>query len=159
MALSSTSFKKGRIVPEFQRKNSSTRVKIKPPHLGKPHSEQTKRNISEARKGKGVGERNGVWKGGISKIEHAVRVMPEYIEWRSKVFQRDSWTCRTCNKNGGYMTAHHIKSFINILRENKISNITAARNCQELWDINNGVTLCEPCHSLTDNYKSRAKER
>lgn len=57
----------------------------------------------------------------------------------------------------GYVTAHHIKSFSKIIKENNIKNILEARKCEELWAVNNGVTLCEECHSLTDNYKGRAK--
>ncbi len=103
-----------------------------------------------------MGEKNGAWKGGIKKIDKAIRIMPEYIQWRSDIFQRDNWTCRTCNSKEIYVTAHHIRSLTNIIKENNITNVVEARKCQELWDINNGITLCEKCHSLTDNYKGRA---
>lgn len=83
--------------------------------------------------------------------------MPEYLKWRSDIFQRDNWTCKTCGANDVYITAHHKKSFSSILKEFKIKTLDEARNCVELWDTNNGVTLCEPCHSLTDNYRGRAK--
>lgn len=87
--------------------------------------------------------------------------MMEYKQWRSDVFTRDNWTCQTCGFRGnqGYITAHHIKGFVKILRENNIKNILEARQCQELWAVNNGVTLCEECHSLTDNYKGRANKK
>ena len=102
-----------------------------------------------------VGEKHWNWKGGISKIDKRIREMPEYKQWRSDVFQRDNWTCQTCGKRGCYLTVHHIKSFHSIIRENKITTTEEARKCKELWDINNGVTLCEKCHKLTDNYKGR----
>lgn len=95
------------------------------------------------------------WKGGISKIDRIIRRMPEYLKWRSDVFSRDNWTCMTCGVRGVYITAHHIKSFAKILKENNIKTTNDARKCGELWDINNGVSLCENCHSLTDNYKHR----
>lgn len=101
-------------------------------------------------------EKHPMWKGGISKIDKKVRNMPEYLSWRTKVFERDNWTCQTC-RSRGYVTAHHIKSFVSILRENSINLIEEARLCEELWDINNGVALCEECHTLTDNYKRRYK--
>ena len=48
-----------------------------------------------------------------------------------------------CRKVGVYLTAHHIKSW---------------KNYPELrFDINNGITLCEDCHKLTDNYKGKNK--
>jgi 5-methylcytosine-specific restriction endonuclease McrA len=156
MAISRTSFKKGHPTSQALRDKSSLRCKTNPPHLGKKHSQETKERLSRLNKGKNMGENNGNWRGGVRKIEKAVRVMSEYLKWRSDVFQKDNWTCKTCNANNVYVTAHHIKSFINIIRENNITNIIEARNCQELWDISNGVTLCEKCHSLTDNYKGRS---
>jgi 5-methylcytosine-specific restriction endonuclease McrA len=96
------------------------------------------------------------WKGGVTKIDKCIRQMPEYKVWRSQVFERDNWTCMTCQSKG-YVTAHHIKSFASILRENSIKNTLQALECSLLWDINNGVTLCETCHSLTDNYRGRNK--
>jgi hypothetical protein len=95
------------------------------------------------------------WKGGISKIEKKVRKMPEYLIWRTKVFERDEWTCQTCHSKG-YVTAHHIKAFTKILKEYSIKILEDARLCSELWDINNGVALCEECHKLTDNYGGRS---
>ena len=54
-----------------------------------------------------------------------------------------------------YVTVHHIKSFAKIISENNIKNSEDALKCEEMWDIINGVTLCEECHKLTDNYKGR----
>ena len=50
----------------------------------------------------------------------------------------------------GNLNAHHIKRFVDILRDNHIINLEEVNNCLELWDISNGVTLCENCHFLTD---------
>lgn len=102
------------------------------------------------------GKNSPSWKGGVTKIDKLCRNMPEYKQWRSDVFQRDNWTCKTCNVNGIYVTAHHIKGFNKILKENNIKTIEEARKCFELWDINNGITLCEKCHSLTDNYRGKS---
>ena len=104
------------------------------------------------------GSNSPYWKGGISKIDKLCREMREYKQWRSDCFIRDKWTCQTCQSKG-YVTVHHIKGFSKILRENNIKDILDARNCEELWDIKNGVTLCEECHSLTDNYKGRGKNK
>lgn len=124
-------------------------------------SEETKIKISKAHKGTKKpwvksGEDSPSWKGGISKIDRLCRRMSDYKIWRSKVFERDNWTCQTCGFRGGYVTAHHINGFSKIIKKNCIETIKQARECNELWEINNGVTLCESCHSLTDNYKSRS---
>ncbi len=105
------------------------------------------------------GDKNYNWKGGISKIDKSCRCMSEYKQWRSDCFVRDNWTCQTCRISGVYVTVHHKKSFSKIIKENNIKNVLDARKCSELWDINNGVTLCEDCHKLTDNYKGRANTK
>src|SRR3990167_877495 len=99
------------------------------------------------------GGRHWNWKGDISKIDKLCRQLPEYKKWRADIFQRDGWRCRTCADFGIYVTAHHIKGFNKILQDNNIKSISEALKCSELWDINNGITLCENCHKLTDNYK------
>ena len=81
--------------------------------------------------------------------------MKEYLQWRSDVFQRDNWTCQTCWVSGVYVTAHHKVSFASIIKDNNVTSQELARKCEALWDRNNGVTLCEDCHKLTDNYKGR----
>lgn len=103
------------------------------------------------------GDKSNFWKGGIDKtiIDKKIRLLSKYKQWRSNCFERDNWTCQTCGKRGVYLTVHHIKSFVSILRENNILTTHDADKCIMLWDIENGVTLCEECHKLTDNYKGR----
>jgi len=31
-------------------------------------------------------------------------------------------------------------------------SVEEAKDCSELWDTDNGRTLCHPCHKLTDTY-------
>jgi hypothetical protein len=89
------------------------------------------------------------YKGGTTKRVALIRMMQEYLNWRSKVFERDNWTCQTCGNRGCYLEAHHRKELIKIVSEQNIKTVKDAKNCQELWDINNGVTLCKNCHNLT----------
>lgn len=95
------------------------------------------------------GFNNPNWKGGLSKINHAFRTIPRYYQWRSDVFRRDNWKCRTCGKGGDILEAHHIKEVNNILKDNSIKTIYEALNCPELWNLDNGITLCKDCHNLT----------
>jgi len=39
-----------------------------------------------------------------------------------------------------------------ILKENNIKTFEEALLCEELWNINNGRTLCIKCHKKTDTY-------
>ncbi len=106
------------------------------------------------------GEKSGGWKGGITKLNLCIRTIKEYLDWRKKVFERDNWTCIKCNDkrikgNRVILEAHHIKPFSLILKQNKIKSTQEAMNCKEIWDINNGQTLCIPCHKQTKSYKNR----
>jgi len=89
------------------------------------------------------------WKGGIVKRTELVRKLPEYKQWRSAVFERDNWTCQTCGARGTYLEAHHIKELHLIIKEGIIKTAQDSKRCKQLWDINNGVTLCKNCHNLT----------
>jgi len=116
------------------------------PFYGKEHSKESIKKISKAKKGKLLGEKNPSWKGGTVLLGIKIRNMPEGIKWRKDVFERDNYTCKKCKKIGGSLEAHHIKKFSTIIKKNKIKNILQARLCEELWDINNGKTLCKICH-------------
>ena len=119
---------------------------------GKIHSEETKRKMSLARKGKGSKELCIFWKGGVSPLNRVLRTSFEYRQWRSDVFTRDNFTCQDCgSKNGNgksvHLEAHHIKEFNEIIVENNIKTFDEAKFCEELWNINNGKTLCVQCHN------------
>ena len=77
------------------------------------------------------------WKGGITPINQQIRHSLEYKLWRESVFKRDKWMCVICRMKGD-INADHIKSF---------SKYPKLR-----FDINNGRTLCVPCHKKTDTY-------
>jgi endogenous inhibitor of DNA gyrase (YacG/DUF329 family) len=93
-----------------------------------------------------LGSNNPNWKGGITKTSIAIRSSFENRQWRSDVFQRDNYTCQECGVKGVYLHAHHVKSFSTIVNEYNIKTMEDARNCMELWNINNGRTLCVECH-------------
>lgn len=120
--------------------------------LGKtrpPHSEETKAKMSASHKLIGTkppvrrGKANNKWKGGVSRAYRTGYYSTEYKKWRMSVFERDGFTCQCCEQTGGYLTAHHIKS------QSKYPELQL--------NLENGVTLCEECHKLTDNYKGKNK--
>jgi 5-methylcytosine-specific restriction endonuclease McrA len=102
------------------------------------------------------GERHPFWRGGITTLNHAIRNMLQYRQWRSDVYTRDDFVCQSCGKRGGKLEADHIKPFSKIVSDNNIKTVEDALNCEELWNINNGRTLCKECHWKTDNYGSKA---
>ena len=80
------------------------------------------------------GERNKKWKGGVTSEVTKQRNSRKYAKWRNTVFQRDDYTCQCCGQRGGKLNAHHIENF--------------ADNEDLRFDVNNGITLCEQCHSF-----------
>ena len=145
-----------------------TRRKISKFHKGKPTwnkggimSEKQKKEISRTLKGRPrpdlSGEKSHFWRGGITPLIRQIRNCFKYRQWRSDVFERDNYTCQICEKRGEVLNSHHIKSFKIILEEYKIKTLEQVNNCEELWNINNGRTLCEKCHRKTDNYGEGAK--
>lgn len=137
---------KGRKLPAEQVKKMIGRKR-------KPFSEETKRKMSEAQRG----SKNYRWKGGTNPLDHIIRKSFRYRLWRSDIFLRDNFTCVWCEKKGVKLNADHIKPFSIILKENDIKNLTDALNCEELWNIDNGRTLCIDCHKKTDTYGGNKK--
>jgi len=62
----------------------------------------------------------------------------EEREWRDTVFARDNWTCVRCGARGCRLNADHIEPF--------------STHPELRFDLNNGRTLCEPCHRATPTY-------
>lgn len=86
--------------------------------FNKPLAEETKRKISLSLRGKNIGENGSNWQGGKSYLGNVQN--------------------KKCNKVGGPLHAHHIKSF--------------AFYPDERYDLNNGKTLCINCHKETESY-------
>ena len=152
-------FKKG-MIPWNKNKHWSEgmRTKLSEAHKGKKPSKETRIKMSLSHKGMKKpwagkfphsGAKNPSWKGGITSLRRQIYNSSELKNWRHKIFERDNYTCCECHKVGGELHSHHIKSFSKILEEYKIKTIQDAIDCKELWNINNGVTLCKKCHKLT----------
>ena len=92
---------------------------------------------------------------GKTSIATQIRATAQYKEWRQNVFIRDRFTCRKCNDNrGGNLQAHHIRLLSVLIKEAKnlmpLFDIeTAIMAYTPIWNISNGITLCEKCHKKT----------
>ena len=94
-----------------------------------------------------IGKNSNNYRGGITPLYNLLRNSLKSKQWTKDVFTRDNFTCQKCGDNsGGNLEAHHEKPFSVILHENNITTYEEAMNCIELWDINNGITLCKECH-------------
>ena len=124
---------------------------------GKKHSEESKRKMSESSRGKPAWNKGipfsketcqkmsdhakrrfknrenvPAWKGGITLENKLIRTSLEFMDWRKSVFERDDYVCQKCLERGGELHAHHIIPF--------------AIAPKERLELDNGATLCKPCH-------------
>src|ERR1035437_1989974 len=116
---------------------------IPPSWKGKKHSKETVEKMVSAQLKRQkenpnpMGEKSPHWKGGVTPINHKLRTSPEYADWRTQVFVRDNYTCVECGSRGVSLHADHIKQF--------------AYYPELRLVIENGRTLCVPCHRKTDS--------
>lgn len=61
------------------------------------------------------------------------RKTEEYQKWRIAVLERDSYTCQHCERTGGQLHVHHIK--------------TAKMHKNIRLEMKNGIVLCKECHA------------
>jgi hypothetical protein len=99
------------------------------------------------------GANSHFWKGGITPLVRLLRKLARYRQWRCDVFERDEFICQLCFQKGGELNAdHYPKTFSNIIHEYNMKTLEEAIKCEELWNINNGRTLCVTCHRKTETY-------
>lgn len=100
------------------------------------HSVETRLKLSNAHKG----SRSHFWKGGLTPINLRIRLSVEYRLWRQSVLTRDGFMCVWCGSNK-MLEADHIKPF--------------AYFPELRFAIDNGRTLCKPCHLTTETWGNR----
>lgn len=102
-----------------------------------------------------TGKNNPNWKGGTTPIIRRIREGSKYQKWREKVYERDNYTCQKCGQRGGELHADHIEPFATIVQKVRIDgelSYEKAMDLDELWDVDNGRTLCVECHRKTETY-------
>ena len=169
------SFTYGKKWDESRRKKLSERNKrlglIPPSRKGIKCSKEIRENMSRGQKGKIYsietrkkcsllrrGNKSNLWKGGVSNLQKILRSCFKYRQWRSDVFTRDDFTCKSCGVRGGKLQVDHIKPLSIILKENNVKTFEEDLICEEIWNMNNGRTLCIECHKKTDTYMEGAKK-
>ncbi len=143
----------GRKMLETHKSKLSSLMKGNKRALGSKHTEEWKEKARQRTSSKkGVpninfkGDKNPRWKGGITPLYLQIRHHLKSRQWSSDCFTRDDFTCQECGIRGGKLCCHHIKYFSEIIKSYKIKTLGEALNCEELWNINNGVTICQGCH-------------
>lgn len=124
--------------PESKRKNRLA-------HLGRRHSLETRLRQSKVHLARR--EKHWAWRDGMASRRVRLRHSLRYRLWREAVFKRDNHTCVECGARSGngkavYLEADHIKPWAYFPRLR--------------FKVENGRTLCKPCHKKTPTYKARA---
>jgi len=137
----------GRKVSEDTKNKMSQAAKSRPScWIGRKHSAETKEKISKTLREK-FGSRQTVNKN--------VRDYYKVREWIREIFTRDNWTCQACGAHNGegkaiILEAHHkipLSQIIGTL------SFEEAITLSELYDKNNGITLCRKCHMKLHGWK------
>lgn len=129
-------------------------------HLnGIPKSEESKRRRSVAMKrwckkypdrlaARSVGTRGSDhynWNGGTSRLNISIRQMTENRNWMDAVKERDG-VCVQCGSTDT-IESHHIEPLAEIIARLDVTSRKDAReHVDELWNLDNGITLCQRCH-------------
>ena len=127
--------------------------------FGKKQSVESNKKNSEKHKGEnnpmyGIkGKMHPAWKGGITTLQIQIRNSIEYFKWRDSIFIRDNFTCQKCGVKKCYLEAHHVKQVAQIIFQHNLKTFESAQKCEDLWNLNNGITLCEKCHDNKEKKK------
>ena len=139
--------------------------------FGIKHYEETKKKLSELVKkriiegkhnfvkGHQFGFRKGFvpWNkdkdfGGTEYLAKRISWLVVYRKWRLAVKKRDNFQCVDCRNKKNLNVDHYPVSLVELIRKYKIKEPQEAKKYREFWNINNGRTLCIPCHKKTETY-------
>lgn len=143
--------RKNQKMSEENKKKLAERMKGNKYKVGSTMSEENKAKARLRKSNLGktnkhwIGTKNPNWKGGITDKVMQIRHSLDMKIWRRKVYERDDFTCLMCSQFGVYLNAHHIQTF--------------SKYPERRFDINNGITLCVPCHNFTKGKEADYEER
>lgn len=142
----STQFKKGQAM----------RLGKKPPQYAwdNPRSKKTRFGV-----GHSFGFTKGFipWNKGLQygvgeRFRGRIMNLSIYRNWRLEVKKRDGGKCTDCFATDNLEIDHYPKTFAQIIIENNVKTVDEARECIDLWQVENGRTLCHLCHTKTPTY-------
>ena len=105
-----------------------------------------------------TGTKAAHYQGGKTKKQALLRNSKLYVEWRTRVYERDNYTCQHCGAHSEkgrkvYLHAHHHKLPFRKLWDEFVEG---KRTKDSLFDPELGITLCKSCHRSI-HFKSSAK--
>lgn len=151
----------GQPLPLKMRKNHGARVQLK---AGRTkfycsfkcrnfhHLKATRMLVSKKMK-KGLGV------DGLARhdMKHRLRSSAFGKRWRKAVRLRDGNRCQFCDTTEGSLHVHHKKPLEQLIKESGFSQYHDLLDYAPLWDISNGVVICQVCHEELHNKSSGDK--
>jgi len=97
-----------------------------------------------------------------SLLKLKIRNTTEYLNWRIAILKRDNFKCRMCSASikdnkSLRLEVHHAKSFNDICKENNITTIKQALTCKQIWNLDNGISLCYHCHKNIERLRAKIR--
>src|SRR5215212_5645084 len=90
-----------------------------------------------------------------------IRNTTQYLNWRIAVLKRDNFTYKICHTsvkgNKGLLEVHHAKAFDDVCKENNVSTIEQALSCKELWNVNDGISVCYRFHKDVEKLRTKLR--
>lgn len=92
-------------------------------------------------------------------IQNYIRSSPSGVMWTKQILHNYDYICQLCGQRGGKLNAHHIiklSDLINSLNDIQLYNLKNGIDIPEhVFDLNNGVCLCEKCHLSIKNNENK----
>ena len=86
------------------------------------------------------------------KLRQEIENTPRSKRWHKEILERSEGKCEHCGETKNFHV-HHLDSFYSIIKDCRITTTLQAVECKPLWDLENGIVLCEDCHKETPSYK------
>src|SRR6476646_8840751 len=97
-----------------------------------------------------------------SLLKLRIRNTTEYLKWRIAILKRDNFRCQICtasikDNKSVRLEVHHAKTFNDSCKENNITTVKGALTCEEIWSLDNGISLCHGCHKNIERTRTELK--
>ena len=151
--ISDTLKSKGIVPPRWWETDRADEIKekIRKANTGKKASIETRKKLSKSLLGNKstlgkTGKFANAWKDGRTTKNKLLRSGKKWVAWRKAVFERDGYTCRNC---GARCCEFDGKIYIEPHHRTPVAELIKHNLERYVYDVRNGVTLCQKCHRLT----------
>lgn len=90
------------------------------------------------------GDNHYLWNGAGLPLNRDINHSPKNRTWKKNIRERDG-ACRVCG-SVKRLESHHIIPISVLVKKYKIETRKQAYECEEFWNLSNGLTLCRKCH-------------